>query len=304
MEATFCLENLVLSELSLICEISTCLHKFHWDCIIPWQESISLTDGEMSCPLCLGRSLSDNEMITKDLASRLRARKHHNELRVSCQKKHATKLRHQRMNKCDVSPGDIISIKVPIQDRSPRSNLNVIGIVVKVGSTHGLGVIALTETGILAKNLTDAANQRDLFLPSDWYWKCNQELPISDTLARYQKQIREHVFVDVAISRISIRKAHEHAYGKSQKEEVVKCRCKRGVCTGNCKCTKNNRKCTTLCSCKGEGDCFRISPIIKELGQCRCANNNCGNRCGCLKSKRSCHQGCGCKGQCVQSNTV
>ena len=299
---TFCAVNLDTADMSGICEIPTCLHKFHWECLIPWQNSISIIEGGVSCPLCLGRVASVDDMRTQDLASRQLARKHHNKLRVSCQEKHSKTLRKQRRDKCDVSPGDIISIKVPPQDQSPCSNLNIVGLVVRVGSTHGLGVIALTEAGILATNITDPAHRKDLFLPSDWYRKVNQDLPISPTLAMYRKQIKGDMFVDTAISRISIRKAHQEAYSTSLTEELVKCRCKRGICTGNCSCIKNNRKCTSICGCKG--NCFSAAVHTEKITCCRCTKNNCGKRCGCLRNKKSCHQGCGCKGLCIQSTKV
>jgi hypothetical protein len=146
-------------------------------------------------------------------------------------------------------PGDLVSLKIPREDRVATDNLRVFCRVVKQSRPNRYQL--LTKHGLLTNTYTVNTLLR---VPSSAQEGINLEIPplpagndgasVAKMPAIFQKKITLHA--------VAALESHSESVG-------ISCNCK-GVCTGRCRCKKNQRQCSIHCHAD-EHDCGNLCSL-------------------------------------------
>ncbi|KAF8533568.1 hypothetical protein BDD12DRAFT_810070 [Trichophaea hybrida] len=154
-------------------------------------------------------------------------------------------------------PGDLVSLKIPREDRAATNNLRVFCRVVKQSRPNRYQL--LTSHGLLTNHYTvntllrippAAQEGLDKIIPplpagSDGIGGAGSSNPAVHVL--FQKKITLHA--------VAALESHSESVG-------ISCNCK-GICTGRCWCKKNQRECSVHCHAD-EHDCGNLCPLERR----------------------------------------
>ena len=154
-------------------------------------------------------------------------------------------------------PGDLVSLKIPREDRAATNNLRVFCRVVKQSRLNRYQL--LTRHGLLTNHYPVNTLLRIPPAAQDGLDKIIPPLPAgSDGIggagssnpavrALFQKKITLHA--------VAALESHSESVG-------ISCNCK-GICTGRCRCKKNRRECSVHCHAD-EHDCGNLCPLERR----------------------------------------
>ena len=219
-----------------------CHHQFHIACIIDHQNS------SMSCPMCRRENVEGlNQYRTKEKRKEINDAK-----RQEVQKKQATSMMVLRGKTVNVSVGDKVCVEVPVKDRLPHSNRDLLGIVVSVAKS-GSSIVS-TRHGILSKKSGTAATgggKSHMYLNPGTYKKLPPDVPFPDILCCTQKQVLDNTFDISSAPMISFAAAHRKEYSPNSpaKTKLSKCKCKGNCLSNRCSCKKSGKHCSSRCRC-------------------------------------------------------
>ncbi|KAF8541709.1 hypothetical protein BDD12DRAFT_803477 [Trichophaea hybrida] len=154
-------------------------------------------------------------------------------------------------------PSDLVSLKIPREDRAATDNLRVFCHVVKQSRPNRYQL--LTSHGLLTNHYTvntllcippAAQEGLDEIIPplsagSDGIGGAGSSNPAVHAL--FQKKITLHA--------VAALESHSESVG-------ISCNCK-GICTGRCRCKKNQRECSVHCHAD-EHDCGNLCPLERR----------------------------------------
>ena len=152
----------------------------------------------------------------------------------------------------NVSVGDKVCVEVPVKDRLPHSNRDLLGIVVSVAKS-GSSIVS-TRHGILSKKSGTAATgggKSHMYLNPGTYKKLPPDVPFPDILCCTQKQVLDNTFDISSAPMISFAAAHRKEYSPNSpaKTKLSKCKCKGNCLSNRCSCKKSGKHCSSRCRC-------------------------------------------------------
>jgi hypothetical protein len=156
-----------------------------------------------------------------------------------------TKRRHQESK--HVTPGFVVVVRVPKEQRSRTSAQGILGLVVQVSKQYS--IIVVTEYGVIASGQP----KQPLWISVDQYEvKTFNIAMMRKSLARKFEQIIVGKFNASQEALVSLADAHSKMLSHDFVGVRI-CKCKTG-CKKGCLCRRNNSFCGSGCGCGGKCD--------------------------------------------------
>jgi hypothetical protein len=113
------------------------------------------------------------------------------------------------------------------------------------------GILACSDGGIIVNGMT----KKEWWIAADGYaLKATHDeiVVLSPNLEEVRKQVLAGTFSAKKQKKCSLSQAHQVVVGASSPCLKSTCQCKKGQCGNRCGCFRNNRACSSTCSCSGK----------------------------------------------------